>query len=511
MKTKDHRRRRIHKHLRRFLGLAAAFTLTGTSAPAAVSLTAAPAAVSLAAAPAAATLTAAPAAAALAAAVPAAALALAPAAVYGAENTEAAAPAQDPQLPAAYYEPAQTDSLPGWPQGPAIYAESGILVDLDTQEILYSKNMDKQLYPASITKIMTTLVAIESSSAEEPVTFSQHALDSIEWDSSNIGCRLNETLTMEQCWYAMLLNSANEVCCGVAEHVSGSIEAFVDRMNQKAAELGCTSTHFSNTNGLPDENHYTTAHDMALIANAAYQNETFRQVFTTRRYDIPPTPQYTETRYLYNHHKMMQPDTDYYYDGCLGGKTGYTEAALNTLVTLASRNGKNLLCVTMRTAGRQVYTDTASLFDYGFSQTFPAGQASLLTVPETAAAGGNGSDNSDGSDGNGNPSDSNGSSDGSGNNADGSQDSGSSNGNSDGSGNNTDGSQDSGSSSSSADGANGSGSQTSDRTMKKASVFPVWIPLTVVLVIAAGLVALKVFLQIQRNKRRRRRRRRRKE
>src|SRR5699024_4381539 len=299
--------------------------------------------------------------------------AVSPAAVCATEGTEP---------PAAYYEAVQTDTLANWPQGPAIYAESGILVDLDTQEILYSKNIDKQLYPASITKVMTTLVAIESSSPEEPVTFSQHALDSIEWDSSNIGCRLNETLTMEQCWYAMMLNSANEVCCGVAEHISGSIEAFVEKMNQKAAELGCTNTHFSNPNGLPDETHYTTAHDMALIANAAYQNETFRQVFSTRQYEIPPTPQYTETRYLYNHHKMMQPDTEYYYEGCLGGKTGYTETALNTLVTIASRNGKNLLCVTMRTQGRQVYTDTASLFDYGFSQTFPADEAALLTVAE---------------------------------------------------------------------------------------------------------------------------------
>lgn len=283
--------------------------------------------------------------------------------------------------PAAYYEAVQTDALAGWPKGPAIFAESGILVDLDTQEILYSKNIDEQLYPASITKIMTSLVAMESSSPDEPVTFSQHALDSIEWDSSNIGCRLNETLTMEQCWYAMLLNSANEVCCGVAEHVAGSIEAFVDRMNQKAAELGCTNTHFSNTNGLPDDSHYTTAHDMALIAAAAYQNETFRTVFSARQYEIPPTPQYTEPRYLYNHHKMMQPDTEYYYDGCIGGKTGYTQKALNTLVTIASRNGRTLLCVTMKTEGRQVYTDTASLFDYGFSQTFPAGEASLLAIP----------------------------------------------------------------------------------------------------------------------------------
>ena len=380
--------------------------------------------------------------------------AVSPAAVCATEGTEP---------PAAYYEAVQTDTLANWPQGPAIYAESGILVDLDTQEILYSKNIDKQLYPASITKVMTTLVAIESSSPEEPVTFSQHALDSIEWDSSNIGCRLNETLTMEQCWYAMMLNSANEVCCGVAEHISGSIEASVEKMNQKAAELGCTNTHFSNPNGLPDETHYTTAHDMALIANAAYQNETFRQIFSTRQYEIPPTPQYTETRYLYNHHKMMQPDTEYYYEGCLGGKTGYTETALNTLVTIASRNGKNLLCVTMRTQGRQVYTDTASLFDYGFSQTFPADEAALLTVaeptvtetpaPEPSPTATEVQDEENGS-------------------------------------------------------SKGSSSSAADTVQ---DMFPVWIPLTAVFVIAVGLFVFKLYLESARKKRRRRRQRRRSE
>lgn len=380
--------------------------------------------------------------------------AVSPAAVCATEGTEP---------PAAYYEAVQTDALANWPQGPAIYAESGILVDLDTQEILYSKNIDKQLYPASITKVMTTLVAIESSSPEEPVTFSQHALDSIEWDSSNIGCRLNETLTMEQCWYAMMLNSANEVCCGVSEHISGSIEAFVEKMNQKAAELGCTNTHFSNPNGLPDETHYTTAHDMALIANAAYQNETFRQVFSTRQYEIPPTPQYTETRYLYNHHKMMQPDTEYYYEGCLGGKTGYTETALNTLVTIASRNGKNLLCVTMRTQGRQVYTDTASLFDYGFSQTFPADEAALLTVAEPTVT-------------------------------------------------ETPTPEPSPTATEVQDEENGSskgGSSSAADTVQ--DMFPVWIPLTAVFVIAVGLFVFKLYLESARKKRRRRRQRRRSE
>lgn len=163
-----------------------------------------------------------------------------------------------------------------------------------------------------------------------------------------------------------MLESANEVCVAVAEHISGSVDAFVELMNQKAASLGCTNTHFTNPNGLPDENHYTTAHDMALIAQAAYNNATFRKVCQTTTYCIGKTNKCGEERWLSNHHKML-PDRDYTYEGCTGGKTGFTQAALNTLVTYAERNGRRLVCVSLRTNGRQIYTDTASLLDYGFN------------------------------------------------------------------------------------------------------------------------------------------------
>lgn len=164
-------------------------------------------------------------------------------------------PTEEPERlePDAYFEPIQTDSIAGWPAGPAVWAESAVVMDMDSGSILYSKNMDAVKYPASITKIMTTLLAIEYASPQDRVTFSEHAIFGIERNSSHIGIRVGEILSMDECWYGMMLESANEVCLSVAEHISGSVEGFVELMNQKAAQLGCTNTHFTNPNGLPDE------------------------------------------------------------------------------------------------------------------------------------------------------------------------------------------------------------------------------------------------------------------
>lgn len=282
------------------------------------------------------------------------------------EGTDAEAEEEERPEPDAYFEPIQTDAVAGWPAGPAVWAESAVVMDLDSSAILYSKNMDAAKYPASITKIMTALLAIENSRPDERVTFSEHAIFGIERNSSHIGIRVGEILSMEECLYGMMLESANEVCLAVAEHIGGSVEGFVAMMNQKAAELGCTNTNFTNPNGLPDENHYTSAHDMALIAKAAYDNKTFRKVCQTRYYKIPTTNVCGEERWLNNHHKML-PEKEYSYDGCTGGKTGFTQAALNTLVTYAERNGRRLVCVSLRTNGAQYYIDTASLLDYGFN------------------------------------------------------------------------------------------------------------------------------------------------
>ncbi|MGI6096075.1 MAG: D-alanyl-D-alanine carboxypeptidase family protein [Lachnospiraceae bacterium] len=281
------------------------------------------------------------------------------------QSTETAA--ETPALPESYNWPIQSNEVPGWPQGPQVQAETAIVMEASTGAILYAKNIDEARYPASITKIMTTLLAIEHCSLDEQVTFSENAIWGIERDSSHIGIKIGEVLTMEQCLYGMMLESANEVCIAVAEHIAGSVDAFAQMMNDKAAQLGCTNTHFVNANGLHDDNHYTTAHDMALISQAALQNETFRQVTGSTHYIIPVTnltPE--EERWLNNHHKMLQ-NTEYHYDGCIGGKTGYTSMAGNTLVTFAERDGIQLICVVMKDAGAAIYTDTTALLDYGFT------------------------------------------------------------------------------------------------------------------------------------------------
>jgi len=273
---------------------------------------------------------------------------------------------EEPEHPAAYSEPIQTDEIKDWPAGPAVYAESALVMDFETGAILYGKNIDAQKYPASITKIMTALVAIENSRPNERVTFSDHAIWGILRNSSHIGIRIGEVLSMEECLYGMMLASANEVCIAVAEHVAGDVDSFVEMMNKKAAELGCTDTNFTNPHGLPDENHYTTASDMALISRAAFRNEFFREITSTRAYKIGWTNLTGEDRWLGNHHKMLWDNSSHYYESCVGGKTGFTDVALNTLVTYATVDDRTLICVSLRTNGARIYYDTAQMLDYGF-------------------------------------------------------------------------------------------------------------------------------------------------
>ncbi|BCN33009.1 D-alanyl-D-alanine carboxypeptidase family protein [Anaeromicropila herbilytica] len=253
-----------------------------------------------------------------------------------------------------------------WPKGPSVTSDAAIIMDANTGLILYEKNIHKRFYPASITKILTTLLAIENCSLNEIVTFSRTAIFGIERDSSHIGIDVGEKLTVEQCLYGIMLESANEVAYGIAEHVAGNMKSFADLMNQKAKELGCKDSHFVNSNGLHNDKHYTSAYDMALISKAAISNSTFRKVTSTVSYVIPPTNIQKESRYLTNHHKMLR-STCYHYDGCIGGKTGYTTISKNTLVTFAKKGDLELICVVMHSDPVHQYTDTAELLDFGFN------------------------------------------------------------------------------------------------------------------------------------------------
>ncbi|MCI9099456.1 MAG: D-alanyl-D-alanine carboxypeptidase [Lachnospiraceae bacterium] len=277
-------------------------------------------------------------------------------------------PTPDP-FPPSYYLPVESNEIPGWPQGPQVQAESAVLMDMDCGICLYEKNSRQRQYPASITKIMTALLTAENAKLSDVVTFSENAVYGIEPDSSHIGITAGEQLTVEESLYGLLLASANEVAMGLAEHVAGSVEAFVEMMNEKARSLGCQDTHFVNPHGLHDENHYVTAYDMALIARAAYQNPTFRKIAGTAEHEIPPTNLQEEARYLVNNHKLLS-NSSMYYDGCQGGKTGFTDQALNTLVTFAQRDNRTFVCVDLKTNGTPIYADTGAILDYGFTNFF---------------------------------------------------------------------------------------------------------------------------------------------
>ncbi len=284
--------------------------------------------------------------------------------VFAAENPEIT-----PEI--RYNMEIQSDSWENWPAGPQVYAESAVVMEASTGAILYSKNIDQRMEPASITKIMTVLLALEHLDLNEEVTFSHNAVYSIEYDSSHIARDEGEILTVEECLYAILLESANECSNAVAEHVSGSVEAFADLMNQKAAELGCTNTHFVNPHGLPDPEHYTSARDMALITQEAIRHEKFRQIGGTPRYTLRATNKKDQELLMNNHHLMISghKTPKFLDDTVFCGKNGYTTIALNTLVTCATRNGMDLIVVTMKTKstgeqGVPLYTDTANLLDY---------------------------------------------------------------------------------------------------------------------------------------------------
>lgn len=248
---------------------------------------------------------------------------------------------------------------------PEIQAEGAVLLDGATGKVLYGKNADQQFFPASITKVMTSLLVLERCNLGDVVTFSSSATTNLESGAVSLNITEGDQLTVEQCLYGLLLKSANEIGNGLAEHVSGSVEAFAQLMNARARELGCTNTNFVNPHGLNNANHKTTPHDMALIMRAALEKEAFRRIDTTCTYEFPATRK-DGARTLTMGHKMMQPSDSRYYEGIIGGKTGYTSLAGNTLVTAVERDGVRLIVVVMK-AKQTHYEDTKALLDYGFA------------------------------------------------------------------------------------------------------------------------------------------------
>lgn len=260
----------------------------------------------------------------------------------------------------------ESNEIPGWPVGPTVTAESAILMEAQTGAILYAKNIHARQYPASTTKILTTLIAIEQCSLDEWVTFSRDAIYDTPSDSNHIAMDVGQQLTMEDCLNAILIRSANEVSFAVAEHISGtSWQDFAEIMNRRAGELGCVDSHFANPNGLPDENHYTSAYDLAMIGRAFFANEVLCRMSVTPRLHILPNDHMPYEK-LENSKNEMLPGRTYAYDGLVGVKTGYTNAARSTLVSCAERDGLKLICVVLRDEAPAQYEDTVALFNYGF-------------------------------------------------------------------------------------------------------------------------------------------------
>lgn len=250
---------------------------------------------------------------------------------------------------------------------PTVVSESAVLMDAQTGQILYEKSMHEKLYPASITKILTALLGIEKGQLQDYITMSAVAAYSIKRGSSNIALEEGEQITMEQALMAAMLPSANEACNGIAEHIGGSISGFAELMNQRARQAGALNSNFVNPHGLPDENQVTTAYDMALITRAALKYDKFRQIIATVRYTIPPTNKKTEARDLWSEHRMLTTNR-YYYNGVIGGKTGFTQESRNTLVTVARRGERELIVVVMKSDNYGDYKDTIALLDYGFNE-----------------------------------------------------------------------------------------------------------------------------------------------
>lgn len=266
-------------------------------------------------------------------------------------------------------EPVESNNVENWPQGPLIGAKAAVLMDANTGAILYSKNMDEALYPASITKLITCLIAVENCSLDEIITVNQSAIDANDSDGSHMSLKAGEQLTLEELLYGILINSANEACNVVAEHIAGSQDAFVEMMNDRAKELGCTNTHFVTTNGLHRDEHYTTAHDMALIGQAFFEHDILCKLSCLPEYHLEDNA-YHEEHWLHSKNSLYE-GRQYYYEPLIGSKTGFTSKSRQTLVSCAEQNGMKLICVILMEESPYQFEDTVNLFEYGFSNFAP--------------------------------------------------------------------------------------------------------------------------------------------
>lgn len=259
---------------------------------------------------------------------------------------------------------------PDWPADTGIQAEAGIVMDMDSGAILFGQNIHVPYAPASITKLLTALVVLENCDLDETVDFTTEAVNSVDPDSGNkLSIVAGDQLSVEDCLYSLLLVSANQSANALAIHTAGSLSGFVDMMNEKIKELGCTESHFANPSGLSNSDQYVTAYDMALISQAAYNNKELLKISSTITYKTAPTTNNPNGKTLQQEHRLViaeDSSSEFYTPSAVAGKTGYTQAAGNTLVTFAEQDGRHLISVILKGQPRQYFLDTQALLDFGF-------------------------------------------------------------------------------------------------------------------------------------------------
>ena len=245
-------------------------------------------------------------------------------------------------------------------------SQTAVLMDADTGVVLYEKNMHDTMYPASITKIMTAMLAVQHLEPEQVLTVSQTAVNAVPRTSSHISLQAGERLTVRDALYAIGMESANDAANVLAEAVSGSLEAFAEEMTRQAQALGAMNTHFANANGLPDSQHFTTAYDMALITAAALKQEGLATYFSTVNYTFPAT-NLSPARSFSNKDRLL-PGGQYYYEGVLMAKTGWTTSAQGTFAAVVKQGDTTLVAITLKSPLLEdKYKDTHKLMDYGFT------------------------------------------------------------------------------------------------------------------------------------------------
>ena len=253
-----------------------------------------------------------------------------------------------------------------------IYSEAAILIDAQTGKILYDKDIYSRKYPASTTKILTAIIALEQCNLEDKATASHDAIFSIKSGYSIANIQEGESFTIRELLDVLMLQSANEAANIIAEHISGSVKEFSKLMNEKAKEIGCLDSNFINANGAHNENHYSTAYDLAMIAKYCMENETFRELAKKQECRLPATEIFEEERIFRNTNSLMQANSRYYYPYCNGIKTGFTTPAKNCLISSSNKDGFELISVVLHAESTEEglsarYIDTINLFEYGYN------------------------------------------------------------------------------------------------------------------------------------------------